>query len=53
MLSSEADFTLKLSELEKFKQLEMKKFEKSNKSIQLEFEDLFNICSNEKVLLQL
>lgn len=48
MLVSEADFSLKMAELEKLKQTELKKFEKSNKNIVLEFNDLFAQCNNEK-----
>jgi hypothetical protein len=48
MLVSEADFSLKMAELEKLKQTELKKFEKFNKNIVLEFNDLFAQCNNEK-----
>jgi len=48
MLVSEADFSLKMAELEKLKQTELKKLEKSNKNIVLEFNDLLAQCNDEK-----
>mgnify|MGYP006950320900 CR=1 FL=1 len=48
MLASEADFSTKLTELEKLKALELKKFEKVNKITVLEFDDLYAQCNTEK-----
>lgn len=50
MLASEADFSTKLTELEKLKALELKKFEKVNKITVLELDDLYAQCNTEKQL---
>lgn len=53
MLSSEADFSQKIAEMEKLKQLEVKKIEKQMKIQQLEFSDQIAQCTTEKQLQQL
>lgn len=50
MLASQADFSTKQAELDKVKQTELKKFEKTNKLAVLEFDDLLAQCKTEKSL---